>query len=244
VRFCAQADFFSLEVNMENLFNGFTLDIAPGTFPLSTDSMALADFVRLPRQAKVLDLGAGCGTLGVLLCAKDNGCTVTGIELEENAHQKALENRDANMLQDRLVSICGDFTHIANLLTPGSFEVCLSNPPYFTAGFLSKTVPTARHEECCCLETLLESAAFSLKFGGDFYLVHKPERLAEIFAAACKHKLEPKRLRLLRHKEGGPVSLVLVQCRKGAKPGLVWEEAALHGKDGEPTDYYRQIYHL
>lgn len=90
----------------------------------------------------------------------------------------------------------------------------------------------------------MKSAAWALKFGGDFYLVHKPERLAEIFSAASSNKLEPKRLCLLRHKENGPVSLVLVQCRKGAKPGLTWEEAALHSEDGQPTAYYRQVYHL
>ena len=90
----------------------------------------------------------------------------------------------------------------------------------------------------------MASAAFALKFGGDFYLVHKPERLAEIFASACSHKLEPKRLCLLRHRENGPVSLVLVHCRKGAKPGLVWEEASLYDADNSPTPYYRQIYHL
>ena len=69
---------------METLFNGFTLEIAPGTFPLSTDSIALADFVRLPASARVLDLGSGCGTLGLLLCARQNDCAVTGIELDEN----------------------------------------------------------------------------------------------------------------------------------------------------------------
>ena len=90
----------------------------------------------------------------------------------------------------------------------------------------------------------MESAAYALKFGGDFYLVHKPERLAEIFCAASRHKLEPKRLFLMRHKEDGPVSLVLIQCRKGAKPGLLWEEAALHSKDGSFTEYYRKLYHL
>ena len=229
---------------METLFNGFTLEIAPGTFPLSTDSIALADFVRLPKQANVLDLGSGCGTLGVLLCAKDVGCSVTGIELDEKAHEMALKNRDANQLQSRLTSICGDLTGIADLMAPGSFGVCVSNPPYFSAGFLSKTTPVARHEECCSLDALMASAAHALKFGGDFYLVHKPERLAEIFSAGCKYKLEPKRLCLLRHKENSPVSLVLVQCRKGAKPGLVWEEAALHDQDGHPTAYYQQIYHL
>ena len=229
---------------METLFNGYTLDIAPGTFPLSTDSMALADFVRLPRQARVLDLGSGCGTIGMLLCARDSGCAVTGIELDETAHTMALKNANINGLQDRLCSICGDLTDLAVHTAAGSFDVCVSNPPYFTAGFLSRTTPQARHEQNCSLDSLMASAAFALKFGGDFYLVHKPERLAEIFASACSHKLEPKRLCLLRHRENGPVSLVLVHCRKGAKPGLVWEDASLYDADNCPTPYYRQIYHL
>ena len=229
---------------METLHNGFTLEIAPGAFPLSTDSMALADFAGLPRQARVLDLGSGCGTLGILLCARYPLCTVTGIELDENAHRTALKNLQANQLQDRIKSICADFTAITGLLDPGSFDVCVSNPPYFTAGFLSRRTPAARHEKNCSLEELAKSAAWALKYGGDFFLVHKPERLAEVFTALCRQKLEPKRLRLLRHKEGGPVSLVLVQCRKGGKPGLVWEEVALHDRDGQPTDDYRRMYHL
>lgn len=229
---------------METLFNGYTLNIAPGAFPLSTDSMALADFTKLPRQAKVLDLGSGCGTLGMLLCAKDSNCSVTGIEIDETAHVAALQNVQQNQLQDRLNSICEDFTHITGLIAPGSFDVCVSNPPYFTAGFLSRSTPVARHEQNFSLDKLVECAAYALKYGGDFYLVHKPERLAEIFASACRHKLEPKRLCLMRHKENGPVALVLIQCRKGAKPGLVWEEMVLYHKDGSYTEDYRRIYHL
>ena len=229
---------------METLYNGYTLNIAPGAFPLSTDSMALADFAKLPRLAKVLDLGSGCGTIGMLLCAKDRHCSVTGIEIDETAHAAALQNACQNQLQDRLNSICEDFTRITGLLSPGYFDVCVSNPPYFTAGFLSHSTPAARHEQSCSLDTLMDSAAYGLKFGGDFYMVHKPERLAEIFASACRHKLEPKRLCLLRHKEGGPVALVLIQCRKGAKPGLVWEEVVLYHKDGSYTEDYRRIYHL
>ena len=56
---------------MEILPNGYTLELAEGTFPLSTDSMVLAHFAKLPKNAHVLDLGSGCGTLGLLLCAKE-----------------------------------------------------------------------------------------------------------------------------------------------------------------------------
>ena len=229
---------------METLFNSYTLEIAPGTFPLSTDSMALADFVRLPRAAQVLDLGSGCGTLGVLLCAKDAQCAVTGIELDENAHGTALKNIQVNQLQDRMTSICADLTAITDVVSSQSFDVCISNPPYFTAGFLSQSTPLARHEQQCSLEDVVKRAAWALKYGGDFFLVHKPERLAEIFTAACHYHLEPKRLRLLRHKENGPISLVLIQCRKGGKPGLAWEEASLHDPAGNQTQYYKNLYHL
>ena len=114
-------------------------------------------------------------------------------------------------------------------------------------GTVSETleaIAIARTELCCTLEDVCSAAAWLLPTGAPFYLVHKPERLAEIFCAASRHKLEPKRLFLMRYKEDGPVSLVLIQCRKGAKPGLIWEEAALHTKDGSFTEYYRKLYHL
>ena len=115
---------------METLNNGFTLKICDGGFPLSTDSIALADFVKLPRNARVLDLGAGCATLGLLLCAKDTGCQVTGMELDERAHLTALENIRDNALEERLFSICADLTQIPSAMY-GQYHVCISNPPYF-----------------------------------------------------------------------------------------------------------------
>lgn len=229
---------------MEHLYNGFTLELAPGTFPLSTDSMVLASFARLPRNARVLDLGSGCGTLGLLLCADRDDCTVTGVELDPAAYEMALKNARANQIPDRLISICDHIANIPSFIKPGSFSCCISNPPYFSAGPQSKTVPLARRDDACGMDTLMKSAAWALKYGGDFFLIHRPERLAELFCCATAHGLEPKRLQLLRHRSDGPVSLVLVACRKGAHPGLSWEEESLFDPEGHPTDYYRQIYHL
>lgn len=229
---------------MERLHNGFTLELSPGAFPLGTDSMALAGFVRLPRQAKVLDLGAGCGTLGMLLCADRDDCSVTGIELDADAHEMALKNAAVNGLTSRLTSICGDLNAVPSFLSAGSFSCCVSNPPYFSAGPESKSHPLARREDQCSLQGLFRAAAWALKYGGDFFLVHRPERLAEICACASANQLEPKRLCLLRHTRQGPVTLILLQCRKGGKPGLIWEEECLQEADGTPSDYYRKLYHL
>lgn len=227
---------------MEQLQNGFTLNIANGTFPLSTDSMLLGVFTRLPKNARVLDLGSGCGTLGSLLCAKDAHCTVTGIELDESAHAAAMENIQRNGFTSRLSSICADLRTVA--LPPGHFHVCVSNPPYFSGGPASQATPLARREDCCTTEDLFRTATQALRYGGDFFLVHRPEKLAQLCAVGTNAGLEPKHLRLVRHRENGPISLILLQCRKGGKPGLKIDEIFLFDTKGAPSAQYRSIYHL
>ena len=229
---------------MEHLPNGLTLSLCDGAFPLSTDSMVLSHFVHLPRNARVLDLGSGCGTLGLLLCGKDQSCHVTGVELEEKAHLEALENIRRNQLSSRMESLCADLRSVSERFSPGSFSCCISNPPYFSGGAASRTLATARQEGSCTPDDLFRCGGSLLKFGGDFFLVHKPERLGQLITAAAKYRLEAKRLCLVRHREGAPVNLILIQLRKGAKPGLQWEEIILLHADGSPTPIYQEIYHL
>ena len=228
---------------MEYLHNGFTLSLSQGAFPLSTDSIALAAFVKLKKNARVLDLGSGCGTLGLMLCARDATCHVTGIELDENAHNMALYNASVNNVSARLTSICADVKSISSQKGLSGFDCCISNPPYFSAGPQSTKSPLARRDDALPMEVLFLSASHTLRFGGDFYLVHRPELLGQICALGASHQMEAKNLCLLRHKEDGPISLILVHLRKGAKPGLKFQEEALHHADGSPTEYYRQLYH-
>ena len=226
---------------MEQFLNGLTLELPREAFPLSTDSMLLGDFVR-PGQT-VLDLGSGGGTLGILLCAKDSRCTVTGVELDKNAHVAALENIRRNGLEHRLHSICADLRTVNRLFPAGSFRCCVSNPPYFTGGPEGNRT-LARRDDCCSTRELFQAAAWALCWGGDFYLVQKPERLGQLCGCAVAEGLEPKRLRLVRHREDGPIALILLQCRKGAKPGLQIDELWLHHRDGSPTEDYKRIYHI
>lgn len=228
---------------MEHLPNEFTLELGEGTFPLSTDSMVLSHFVKLPRHARVLDLGSGCGTLGLLLCARDASCTVTGVELDGNAHAAALANIRRNGLSSRMNSICTDLRSVSEKFSPGSFSCCVSNPPYFSGGPASRAMPLARREDTCSPAELFQAATWALKYGGDLFLVHRPERLAQLIAQGAVAGLEAKRLLLVRHRPGNPVSILALQFRKGAKPGLIWEEQTLYDSNGAPTPYFQSVYH-
>ena len=227
----------------EALWNGIRMLQPQRGFRLGTDSVLLAEFLSLPPRAKIADLGAGCATLGLLLCAGNERCRVTGIELNQNAHRAALQNIQQNRLDPRMESICADLGRVPVLFAPGSFDCCISNPPYFSGGPASQ-FSSARREDCCTLAALMASAGWALKYGGDLFLVHRPERLGEIIAQGAPHKLEAKALTLVRHREDGPVALVLLKLRKGAKPGLTIHELSLHHRDGSPTKEYQEIYHI
>lgn len=207
---------------IERLDNGMTL--RHGAFPLGTDTMLLAQFAALPARARVADLGAGCGTLGVLLCKNAPDCAVTGVELDAAAHVLALENIRENGLEGRLTALHGDVRQIRALLPAAEFDCVVSNPPYFPVGSgrPAARVPAARDERTLPLEALCAAAAWLLRQGGRFFLVHRAERLCDLLCTLRASGLEPKRLRLVRGTSG-KTRLVLLEARRGGRPGLTVE---------------------
>ena len=141
--------------------------------------------------------------------------------------------------------VAGDLRHIETLLPPGGFDGCVANPPYFPVGSgASGARANARSEVTLTLKELCRAAQWLLTYGGRFALVHRPERLADLMEALRAHQLEPKRLRLLRHWAEKPPSLLLLEAKKGAKPGLVWEpDLILRDEDGQESAAYRALYH-
>lgn len=218
-------------------------------FRLGTDSILLANFATPVRGKNIADLGAGASALGVLLCAANEQCEVTGIELQEKACEISMRNIEINNLHDRLHIMQGDLQEIRTLLPANRFDAVISNPPYFPVGSGAQAADPAfaiaRTECCCTLDALCSAAAWLLRYGGSFYLVHRPERLAELIYSLKSHRLEPKRLRFVRHHSTAPVSLVLLESRLGGKSGLQIEnDLLLFEQNGEQTREYREIYHM
>ena len=144
--------------------------------------------------------------------------------------------------------LTGDIRRHRELFRPGSFDLAAANPPYHPLG--SGPLPAdparaaARGETDCTLSELCAAAAWLLRTGGAFCLVHKPERLSELFCALTAAGLEPKRLRLVCARPGAAPSLALVEGRRGARPGLKIEPSLyLSAPDGSESQEYRRIYH-
>lgn len=232
---------------IESLRGGLTLQTAPDVFALSTDSILLADFVRLRPGDSVCDLGCGAGILGLLLCGRDARCRVVGVELEPRACALASRNIARNALDGRFSLIHGDLRAIRSLLPAGSISHVVANPPYFPSASSAAPVSAraaARSEQTCSLDEVCAAAAWLLRWGGRFSVVYRPERLCDLFCALRACRLEPKRLRFVRHHPGAAVSLVLMEAVAGGGAGLSFEpDLLLHNADGTPSAEHRRIYH-
>lgn len=216
--------------------------------PLGTDSVLLADFAAAGRSACGADLGCGSGILSLLLLWGDEALRMTGLELQEQAAALARENLAANGLSGRGDVLCGDIREVRALFPAGGFDLVVSNPPYFPSGSGARSPDpvraAAREEGGCTLEELCGAAAWLLRSGGRFCVVHRPERLSELLVAMTAAGLEPKRLRLCCHRPGAAPNLLLAEGRRGGKPGLRIEPALfLCEEDGRESAEYRRIYH-
>ena len=208
-------------------------------FPPSTDSFALGYFAAPKSGSRVCDLGCGTGLLGALLMARNAGLTLHNVELQERALALAGRTFAENGWQAEFV--LGDLRDAAVLPAAGTMDYAVSNPPYFRAGSgASAPEPSrqsAREESNCMIADVCTAAARVLRWGGSFAVVYRPERLVDLLVSLRAHGMEPKRLRFVQTKD--IPSLVLVESRRGGKPGLTVEPPLIIGSGEWEKVYFR-----
>lgn len=233
----------------EQLSSGIRVFQPDGCFRMSTDSVLVANYLTLRPKMKLADLGCGSGNISFLLAGRSPDCHITGFELQPVACDAARQNVKNNHLEARIQIRQADLRQIRTLLPACQFDAAVSNPPYFPVGSgkaaASPLLHAARSEQTCNLQELCQAAAWLVKTGGYFALVHKPHRLCDLMCTLRQTGWEPKRLRLVRHHLGADAALVLLESKRGGKPGLKLEDDfLLFHPDGSPTAEYRSVYHL
>jgi tRNA1Val (adenine37-N6)-methyltransferase len=193
----------------------------PSRFCFGTDAVLLGNFAKAHPRERVIDLCTGTGIVPLLMSAKTNARHFTGLELQPESACMARRSVKLNNLTERIRIDTGDLKDAALLYGKAVFDVVTVNPPYLNAGEANEReeIAIARHEIACTLDDVLCAAASLLKYGGRLYLVHRPNRLADVIAGLREHRLEPKRLRTVHPSEGKGAALVLIEA---ALYGKVW----------------------
>ncbi|MQN01976.1 MAG: tRNA1(Val) (adenine(37)-N6)-methyltransferase [Lachnospiraceae bacterium] len=197
--------------------NGRVIIQNPARFCFGIDAVLLSGFAKVKRGEKTIDLGSGNGILPILLEAKYDGESFTGLEIQPENVDMARRSADLNRTE-KVRFVEGDIKEAVQIFGKNSTDVVVSNPPYMKAGSGLKN-PTdakmiARHEVLVSLNQVIEQTASLLIEGGRCYFVHRPFRLVDIFSSMRQNQLEPKRLRLVYSQINKEPILALIEGKK------------------------------
>ena len=194
-------------------------------FSFSLDSVMLANFVTVRlRDKEILDLGTGNGVIPLILSLRTDK-KIEGVEIQEKLYSLASKSVSYNHLDNQISIVCSDMKDYVSKNTIERFDVVICNPPYFKVNdknyFNDSSEKTiARHEVKISLEEVVMVASKVLKNNGTFAMVHRTERLLEIFDLFRKYHIEPKRIRFVYEFVHKPSTLVLIEGVKYGKQGL------------------------
>jgi tRNA1Val (adenine37-N6)-methyltransferase len=233
-------------------FGSLQLFQARSGYRYSLDPVLLARFIKHKKWQTVIDLGTGCGILPMVLARLGLSENLVGIELQTTLVQRAEKNVELNDLQKHIAIHQGDVRQVEQTYPAGIADLVVSNPPYrqLNSGQIAPDDERAcaRHEVAGGLNDFVGAAAWLLKYGGVFSLVHLAERLPEISGALIRHGLEPKRLRFVHPHSGDAARMVLIEAKKGGKAGVTVEPPLLvyrdYGCDRKYTQEVLEMYEL
>ncbi len=218
-------------------------------YRFAIESLLLADFVNIPKKPnniKILDLACGCGVIGLILAYRYANVHITGLELQERLSSYANDNIKLNNFDRKMQIIRGDLRIANNFLKENSYDIIISNPPYYPitqkniSPILEKQL--AKSELKCNLEDIIKVSAYLLKNKGRLAIVHLPIRLAELLSLLRKYNLEPKRLQIVYPNTSQEANYILVEARLGAKSGMKIDMPfILYNEEGIKTEEAKRL---
>lgn len=217
-----------------------------------TDAYLLYAYVRSHGKGSIgVDLGAGSGIISLLLANKGKLSKIYAVEVQKGYSELVSLNAEQNRLSERVISVNADVCKLSAEDIGGEADAVFTNPPYMKAQSgkenLCDEKNIARREVLATIDDFCVCGARLLKYGGAFYAVYRPERLAELLYSMKKSGIEPKRLTFVCPDAFTRPSLVLVEGRKGGGEGLFATAPLIMHKDTsakplEDTEDLKYIY--
>lgn len=217
-------------------------------FCFGMDSVLIANFAKISRKnAIVADLGTGTGIISILVAGKQNPEKVYAVEIQEELVDMAKRSVKYNDLEKKIDIINADIVGISRGNFNKKFDYVISNPPYkkLNTGLINDNQKKliSKHEVKCTLKDVVNEASKLLKDKGVFYMVHRPDRLCDIFNAMRENKVEPKEIQLVHSHLEDEANLVLIKGVKCGNPSLkVLKPLIVYNENNEYTEELLKFY--
>lgn len=207
-------------------------------YRFSVEAILLGRFVHASMRERVLELGAGCGVISIMIASICRPREVVAVEIQAVLAEKIARNAALNDLES-VRAIRADLRDKIAGLEPASFDLVVANPPY-RATSAGRENPDrgrriARGESSATLTDFVRAARRYARNGGRIAFVFTARRVAEVISTMRAKKLEPKRIRFVHPRIGLPASVVMIEARVGGgieaaiePPLILWERPGIY----------------
>lgn len=187
-------------------------------YRFSIDAVFLAHFCSPRQHDRILDLGAGCGVVSLIIASRHPAVTLTCLEIQESLIRLISHNIHQNNLGERFHAVPGDLCCINGLVEAGGYDQVVCNPPYYRVDSgrhnYNEEQAVARHEIKARLDDVVRAAAYALRTKGRLTMVYPASRVASLMSTLKRYRFEPKRFRAVYSYPGVDASLCLVEAAK------------------------------
>ncbi|MFL0195631.1 tRNA1(Val) (adenine(37)-N6)-methyltransferase [Clostridium sp. WILCCON 0269] len=216
-------------------------------FRFGVDAVLLANFAKVKKGARIVDLCSGTGIIPFILSGKTLAARIIGIEIQKDMVEMSKRSVEFNNMQNTIEFIYKDLRDLNYLRSIPKVDVVTVNPPYKlkNSGIinLKDKNAIARHEICCELEDVIKAAKALLKDNGKMYMIHRPDRMADIICTMRQYKIEPKFIRMVQPSVDKAPNMVLVEGQNNGGRFLKWGVPIyVHELDGSYTAEIDEIY--
>lgn len=180
----------------------------------NSDTLFLYDFItQFAPRGRVLEVGGGCGVLGLLVKRDFPEIELTIVEKQPEMVQFIRKNLEENRLEAEVVE--GDFLEVE---LEGRFDIVISNPPFYPSSLKSsnRNIAIARYQEYLPIGPFFERVNQLLKERGEFLFCYDARQLDQIFKL-LPPPLKIVDLRFFHPRLGKRSRLVLVRAKRHSK---------------------------
>lgn len=217
-------------------------------FSFSLDSMLLANFIDTTNAKKIIDLGTGNAPIPLFLTLKTNAL-IYGVEIQEDVYNLARRSVELNGFSNQIKILNRDLKNVYQEVGANQFDVVSSNPPYFKYqedSLINKNdyLTIARHEVKATLEDIVVEAKRLLIDGGRFNMVHRVNRMSEIFRCLEDNHFGIKKVQLIYPKSNGEAMMFLVEARKNKISDIKFLEPIYVYNENKYTEQVLKIFNF
>jgi tRNA1(Val) A37 N6-methylase TrmN6 len=207
----------------------------------NSDSLFLYDFISsFQPKGEILDIGAGCGIVGLLVARDNKRVHLSAVEKQEIFIHYAKINARVNKINYTLYE--GDFLGVD---FQSKYDYIISNPPFYPDGAKiskDKMIQNARYVSNLPMSQFFKKVSQLLRPHSHFIFCYDASLFALVCAELEKVKIRVVDVQFVHSKEDRDASLVMIHARNGSKSLMKVWPPFISFENNEPSKKVKEIY--